>query len=73
MTELEIEELERNLAENDICKEKEKKLMIEVLFFERPEPCGNRLRETGITVELGQVQKTVLLATARILRKLPKI
>ena len=47
--------------------------MIQVLFFERPEPCGNRLRETGITVELGQVQKTVLLATARILRKLPKI
>ena len=30
---------------------------------------GNRLKETGITAEKGQFQKTVLLGTARILRK----
>ena len=28
---------------------------------------ANRLKETGITAEIGQVQKTVLLGTARIL------
>ena len=30
---------------------------------------GNRLREIGITAEIVQVQKIVLLGTARILRK----
>ena len=30
---------------------------------------GNTLKGTGITAEIGQVQKTVLLGTARILRK----
>ena len=34
-----------------------------------PKQFGNRLKETGITAEIGQVQKTVLLATDRILRK----
>ena len=34
---------------------------------------GNRLKETGITAEIGQVQKTVLLAMARILRKVLEI
>lgn len=27
---------------------------------------NNKLKESGITVEIGQVQKTVLLGTARI-------
>ena len=30
---------------------------------------GNRMKETGITAEKGQVQKTVLLGMARIVRK----
>ena len=34
-----------------------------------PKQLSNRLKETGITTEIGQVQKTVLLGTARILRK----
>ena len=38
-----------------------------------PKQFGNRLKETGITAELGQVQKTILLGTARILRKVLKI
>ena len=38
-----------------------------------PKQYGNRLKETGTTAEIGQVQKTVLLATARILRKVLKI
>ena len=38
-----------------------------------PREFGNRLKETGITVEIGQVQKAVLLGTARILRKVLEI
>ena len=38
-----------------------------------PKQFGNRLRVTGITAEIRQVQKTVLLVTARILRKVLKI
>ena len=38
-----------------------------------PKQFDNRLKETGITAEIGQVQKTVLLGTARILRKLLEI
>ena len=38
-----------------------------------PKHFGNRLKETGITAEIGQVQKTVLLGTARILRKVLEI
>ena len=34
---------------------------------------GKRLKETGITAEIGQFQKTLLLGTARILRKVLKI
>ena len=33
-----------------------------------PKQFGNKLKGTGITVEIGQFQKTVLLGTARILR-----
>ena len=38
-----------------------------------PTEFGNRLKETGITAEIGQVQKAVLLGTARILRKVLEI
>ena len=38
-----------------------------------PKQFGNRLKQIGITTERAQVQKTVLLATARILRKVLEI
>ena len=38
-----------------------------------PKQFGKRLKEIGVTVEIGQIQKTVLLGTARILRKVLKI
>jgi len=38
-----------------------------------PRQFGNRLKDIGITAEIGQVQKTVLLGTARILRKVLEI
>ena len=38
-----------------------------------PKQFGNRLKETGITAEIGQVQKTVLLGTGRLLIKVLKI
>ena len=38
-----------------------------------PKQFGNRLKETGITAEIGQDQKTVLLGTARILRMVLEI
>ena len=38
-----------------------------------PKQFGNRLKEIGVTAEIGQVQKTVLLGTAKILRKVLEI
>ena len=38
-----------------------------------PKQFGNRLKEIGVTAEIGLVQKTVLLGTARILRKVLEI
>ena len=38
-----------------------------------PKQFGNRLKEIGITVGTAQVQKTVLLGTARILKKVLEI
>ena len=38
-----------------------------------PKQFGNRLKETGITTETGQVKTTVLLGTARILKKFLEI
>ena len=38
-----------------------------------PKQFGNRLKEIGITVGTPQVQKTVLIGTARILRKVLEI
>ena len=38
-----------------------------------PTQFGNRLKQIGITVRREQVQKTLLLGTARILRKVLEI
>ena len=38
-----------------------------------PKQFGNRLKQIGITVATAQVQKTVLLRTAKILRKVLEI
>ena len=38
-----------------------------------PKQFGNRLKQIGITVGTAQVQKTVLLGTARILRKVLEV
>ena len=38
-----------------------------------PKQFGNRLKETGVIAEIGHVQKTALLGTARILRKVSEI
>ena len=38
-----------------------------------PKQFGNRLKQIGITARTAKVQKTVLLETARILRKVLKI
>ena len=38
-----------------------------------PEQFGNRLKQVGITAGTAQVQKTVLLGPARILRKVLEI
>ena len=38
-----------------------------------PKQLGNRLKQIGITAGTGQVQKTVLLGSARILRKIYKM
>ena len=38
-----------------------------------PRQFGNRLKHIGIAVETAQVQKTVLLGMARILRKVLEI
>ena len=38
-----------------------------------PKQFHNRLKEIGVTAEIGQVQKTVLLGRARILRKVLKM
>ena len=37
------------------------------------EQFGNRLKECGITAEIRQAQKTVLLGTARILKRVIEI
>ena len=99
MIELEIEELGRNLAENDSCKKEERRAgdtdsnlgeevrdILTALEEDKevtplvvgslgaiPKQFGIRLKETGITAEIRQVLKIVLLGTARILRKVLEI
>ena len=38
-----------------------------------PKQFVNRLKEIGVTAEMGQVQKTVLLGTAKTIRKVLEI
>ena len=38
-----------------------------------PKQFGNRLKEIDVTAETGQIQRKVLLGTARILRKVLEI
>ena len=38
-----------------------------------PKQFRKRLKDIGVTADIGQVQKTVLLGTARILRKVLEI
>ena len=38
-----------------------------------PKQFSNKLKDIGITAEIGQVQKTIFLGTARILKKVIKI
>ena len=38
-----------------------------------PKQFGNKFKEIGVIAEIGQVQKSVLLGTAKILRKLLEI
>ena len=38
-----------------------------------PKQFGNRLKQIGITAGTAQIQKTILLGTARILRKVLEI
>ena len=42
-------------------------------FGATPKQFGNRLKQIGITVGTAQVQKTVLLGTAKIFRKVLEI
>ena len=43
-------------------------LLVVGSFGAIPKQFGNRLKETGITAEVGQVQKTVLFGTVRFLK-----
>ena len=53
-----------------ICNVKVKIIPLVVGFLDAiPKQFGNRLTQIGTTAETAQVQKTVLLGTARILRK----
>ena len=78
-----IEEKEKDKTEKyqDLGKELQKiwniKVTIIPLFVGSlraiPKQFGNRLKQIGITVGTAQVQKIVLLGTARILRKFLEI
>ena len=54
------------------CEREDYTLVVGSLGF-IPKQFRNRLKRTGITVETGQGQKTVLLETSRILRKVLEI
>ena len=49
------------------------KPLVEASLGAMPKQFGNRLKQIGIRVEIAQVEKTVLLGTARILRKVIEI
>ena len=66
------EDLERELQKIRNVKVKIISLVVGSLGA-APKHFGNRLKHIGITVETAQVQKTVLLGTARIFRKVLEI
>ena len=78
-----IEEKERDKIENyqDLGRELQKIWNVKVKIIPLvvgslgaiPKQFGNRLKQIGIAVAIAQVQKTVLLGTARILRKVLEI
>ena len=78
-----IEEKEKDKITQyqDLARELQKILNIKVKIIPLivgslgaiPKQFGNRLKQIGITVGTAQVQKTVLLGTARILRKVLEI
>ena len=66
------QDLGRKLLE--ICNVKVKMIPLVVGYLGAiPKQFGNRLKRIGITAGTAQVQKTVLLGTARILRKVLEI
>ena len=78
-----IEEKEKDKVEKyqDLGRELQKRWNVKVIIIPLvvgslgaiPKQFGNRLKQIGITVGTAQVQKTVLLGTARILRKVLEI
>ena len=78
-----IEEKEKNKIEKyqDLGRELQKILNVNVKIIPLvvgslgaiPQQFGNRLKQIGITVGAAQVQKTVLVGMARILRKVLEI
>ena len=79
-TRIEEKEKEKREKYQDLRRELQKTWNVKVKIIPlvvgslgAPKPFGNRLKVTGITAEIGQVQRTVLLGTARILRKVFKI
>ena len=78
-----IEEKEKDMIEKyqDLERELQKILNVKVKIKPLvvgslgaiPKQFGNRLKQIGITAGTAQVQKTVLLGTARILRKVLEI
>ena len=77
-----IEEMEKNKIEKyqDFGRELQKIWNVKVKIIPLvvgslgaiPKQFGKRLKQIGLTVGTAQVQKTVLLGTARILRKVPE-
>ena len=66
------QDLGRKLLE--ICNVKVKMIPLVVGYLGAiSKQFGNRLKQIGITAGIAQVQKTVLLGTARILRKVLEI
>ena len=78
-----IEEKEKDRNENyqDLGRELQKIWNVKVKIIPLvigslgaiPKQCGNRLKQIGIAIGTAQVQKTVLLGRARILRKVLEI
>ena len=78
-----IEEKENDQIEKyqDLERELQKMLNVKVTIIPLvvgslgaiPKQSGNRLKQIGVTVETAQVQKTVLLGTTRILRKVLEV